>query len=55
MPTLTKPAKKNRLIRRSALVRRAKPFVPPLLLPEEIALESAILAAAARDVAALHR
>ena len=55
MPTLTKSSKKNRLVRRSVAVRRAKAFVPPQLLPEEIALESAILAAAAKDVAALHR
>ncbi len=55
MPTLTKASKKNRPIRRSTVVRRIKPFVPPQLLPEEIALESAILAAAAKDVAALHR
>lgn len=55
MPTLKKATKKKRLVRRSSVVRRAKPFVPPQLSPEEIALESAILAAAAKDVAALHR
>ena len=54
MPTLTKASKKKRLIHRSTAVRR-EPFVPPQLLPEEIALESAILAAAAKDVATLHR
>jgi hypothetical protein len=55
MPTLVKSSKKIRAGRKPVVARRIKPFSPPKLLPDEIALESAILAAAARDVAELHR
>ena len=54
-PSIEKVMFLPRSLRRPLNVRRAKPFSPPKLLPEEIALESAILAAAARDVAELHR
>ena len=49
---LEKPVRTVKLL---AIGRRRKPAAPPELLPEEIALESAILAAAARDVVQLSR